>query len=37
MEEGADLIIAETIGDFGEMKIALDSIKEFGKGVYSVL
>ena len=37
MEEGADLIIAETIGDYGEMKIALDCIKQFGKGVYSVL
>ena len=32
VEEKADYIIGETFSDFGEAMLALEAIKEFGKG-----
>ena len=32
MEEGADFIIGETYTDLGEAMLALESIKQYGKG-----
>lgn len=41
VEEKADFIIAETYSDFGEAKLALEAIIEYGKGkessYYSIL
>ena len=32
VEEGGDFIIAETFCEMGESKLALDCIKQYGKG-----
>ena len=32
IDEGADFIVAETFGEFGEAKLALESIKNVKKG-----
>jgi len=37
VEEGADFIIAETYMDYQEAKLALDCIKQYGKGLPSVI
>ncbi|KAK6171118.1 hypothetical protein SNE40_019374 [Patella caerulea] len=37
VEYGADLIIAETFLDYGEAEVALDCIKQYGKGIPSVI
>ena len=34
MKYGADFIVAETFGQYGEAKIALDTIKKYGGGEY---
>ena len=34
MDEGADFIVAETIDNYEEAKLALDAIKEHGSGMY---
>ncbi|XP_022100759.1 betaine--homocysteine S-methyltransferase 1-like [Acanthaster planci] len=33
VEEGADFILAETFSDFGEALLALEAVKEYGKGL----
>lgn len=37
VEEGADFIVAETIGHFGEAMLALNAIKKYGKGLPAVI
>ncbi|XP_060082014.1 betaine--homocysteine S-methyltransferase 1-like isoform X1 [Ylistrum balloti] len=37
VEEGADYIIAETINDYGEAKLALEAIQQYGKGLPAVI
>ncbi|XP_033739937.1 betaine--homocysteine S-methyltransferase 1-like [Pecten maximus] len=37
VEEGADYIIAETISNYGEAKLALEAIQKYGKGVPAVI
>jgi methionine synthase I (cobalamin-dependent) len=37
VSEKADFIIAETYSDFGEAKIALEAIKEYGRGLPAVI
>ncbi|XP_033739939.1 betaine--homocysteine S-methyltransferase 1-like [Pecten maximus] len=37
VEEGADYIIAETLSDYGEAKLALEAINQYGKGVPAVI
>ncbi|XP_060082038.1 betaine--homocysteine S-methyltransferase 1-like [Ylistrum balloti] len=37
VEEGADYMIAETIHSYGEAKLALETIKEHGKGIPAVI
>lgn len=37
VEEGADFIIAETFMEYQEAKLALDCIKQYGKGLASVV
>ena len=37
VEEGADFVIGETFDAYGEAKIALDVIKEFGRGLPAVI
>ncbi|XP_033739938.1 betaine--homocysteine S-methyltransferase 1-like [Pecten maximus] len=37
VEEGADFIIAETINDYGEAKLALEAIQQYGKGLPAVI
>ncbi len=32
VEEGADFIVAESFTEYGEAKMALDMIKQYGKG-----
>ena len=33
VEEGADFILAETFSDLGEALIAMEALKEYGKGM----
>ena len=35
VQEGADFIIGETYMDYQEAKLALDCIKQYGKGNYT--
>ncbi|XP_071498403.1 betaine--homocysteine S-methyltransferase 1-like [Diadema antillarum] len=37
VEEGADFIVGETFGHFGEALLGLQAIKEYGKGVPAVI
>ncbi|XP_048740860.1 S-methylmethionine--homocysteine S-methyltransferase BHMT2-like isoform X2 [Ostrea edulis] len=37
VEGGADFIVAETFGEFGEAMLALESIKQYGKGLPAVI
>lgn len=37
VEEGADFIVAESYTDYGEAKLALDAIKEYGNGLPAVV
>ncbi len=36
VEEGADFIVGETFNSFGEAKLALEAIKQYGNGELSV-